>query len=71
MLRARKRVLARDSYSLRDGAREGVPIELTKAGRKLVRSQRRGGKRSLRARLQLVDAGRPTPVDLKRRVRLR
>jgi len=71
VLRARKRVIARDSYSLRDGAKEGVPVMLTKAGRKLVRAQRRGGKRSLRARLQLLDAGRPAPVDLKRRVRLR
>jgi predicted acyl esterase len=67
---SRKRALARDTYSLRDGAREGVPILLTKRGRKLIRNQRRGGFRSLRITLQLVDAGRPTPVGLTRRLRL-
>jgi len=71
VLRARKHVVARDAYSLRDGTREGVPIELTKAGKRLVRAQRRHGKRSLRVRVQLADAGRPTPVDLNRRLRLR
>lgn len=71
VLRARKRVVARDAYSLRDGSREGVPIELTKAGKRLLRSQRRHGKRSLRIRVQLTDAGRPAPVGLTRRLRLR
>jgi len=71
VLRARKRVLARDSYSMRDGAKEGVPVALTKAGRKLFSAKRRAGKRSLRIRLQLVDAGRPAPVALKRPLRLR
>jgi predicted acyl esterase len=71
VLKARKRVLARDAYSMRDGAREGVPVELTKAGRKLVAAKRRAGKRSLRIRVQLTDAGRPGPVALKRPVRLR
>jgi hypothetical protein len=71
VLRARKRVLARDAYSLRDGAREGVPIELTKAGKRLLRAQRRHGKRSLRIRVRLTDAGRPAPVGLTRRLRLR
>jgi hypothetical protein len=71
VLRARKRVLARDAYALRDGAREGVPIELTKAGKRLLRSQRRHGKRALRIRVQLTDAGRPAPVELARRLRLR
>ncbi len=71
VLKAKKRVLARDAYSIRDGAREGVPVELTKAGRKLVAAKRRAGKRSLKVRLQLRDAGRPTPVDLKRPLRLR
>jgi dienelactone hydrolase len=71
VLRARKRVVARDSYSLRDGSREGVPIELTKAGKRFVRSQRRAGRRSLRIRVRLTDAGRPAPVDLARRLRLR
>src|SRR5215218_4667486 len=36
LLRSGKRILARDSYSMRDGAKEGVPISLTKRGRKLV-----------------------------------
>jgi predicted acyl esterase len=71
VLRARKRVLGRDSYALRDGAREGVPVMLTKAGRKLVAAKRRAGKHSLRIRLQLADAGRPAPVGLTRRLRLR
>ncbi|HWO47184.1 MAG TPA: CocE/NonD family hydrolase C-terminal non-catalytic domain-containing protein, partial [Solirubrobacterales bacterium] len=71
VLRAGKRVLARDSYSLRDGAREGVPIELTKAGRKLVSAKRRAGKHALKIGLQLSDAGRPAPVNLTRPLRLR
>jgi hypothetical protein len=71
VLRTRKQVLARDAYSLRDGSREGVPIELTKAGKRLLRAQRRHGKRSLRIRVQLIDAGRPAPLDLTRRLRLR
>ena len=66
-----KRALARDLYSLRAGAREGVPILQTKRGRRLIRTQRRGGFRSLRVTLQLVDAGRPNPVGLTRRLRLR
>jgi len=71
VIRARKRVLARDSYSMRDGAKEGVPVALTKAGRKLLSAKRHAGRRSLRIRLQLVDAGRPGPVALKRPLRLR
>jgi fermentation-respiration switch protein FrsA (DUF1100 family) len=71
ILRSGKRILARDSYSLRDGAKEGVPIEMTKSGRKLSSSKRRAGKRSLKIRVQLTDAGRPAPVALKRPLRLR
>jgi predicted acyl esterase len=71
VLNAGKRVLARDSYSLADGASEGVPVELTKAGRRIVASQRRRGKRSFPVRLRLEDAGRPAPVALTRRLRLR
>ena len=70
-LRSRGRVLARDSYSLRDGARAGVPVTLTKAGRRLVSSKRQAGKRTLWLSLQLDDAGRPKPIDLTRRLRLR
>jgi hypothetical protein len=68
---SRKRALARDTYSLRDGAREGVPILKTRRGRTLIRKQRRAGLRALRITLQLVDAGRPTPIGLTRRLRLR
>lgn len=71
VLFSRKRTLARDTYSLRDGAREGVPILQTKRGRKLIRTQRRGGFRTLRITLQLLDAGRPTPIGLTRGLRLR
>jgi predicted acyl esterase len=70
-IRAGKRVLARGSYALGNGARERVGLRLTKAGRKLVASQRQAGKRSFRVRLQLADAGRPAPVDLSRRLHLR
>lgn len=66
-----RRVLARASYSLSDGAREGVPVGLTKAGRRLVASQRHRGRRSLPLRVRLEDAGRPAPLDLSRRLRLR
>jgi fermentation-respiration switch protein FrsA (DUF1100 family) len=71
LLRSGKRILARDSYSMRDGAKEGVPASLTKRGRKLVASKRRAGKRSLKIRLVLTDAGRPAPLSLKRPLRLR
>jgi predicted acyl esterase len=68
---AGKRTLARGSYSLSPGAKKRLRLRLTKAGRKIVASQRQSGKRSFRVRLQLSDAGRPTPVDLKRPLRLR
>jgi predicted acyl esterase len=71
VLRSGKRTLARDTYSMRDGAKEGVSISLTKRGRKLVSSKRRAGKRSLRIRVQLTDAGRPAAVAVKRPLRLR
>jgi fermentation-respiration switch protein FrsA (DUF1100 family) len=71
VLRSRKRVLARDSYSMRDGTKEGVPIDLTKTGRKLVAKKRRKGKRALKVRVQLTDAGRPATLVLKRPLRLR
>lgn len=71
VLRMGKRVLARDSYSMRDGAREGTPIDLTKSGRKFVFSKRHAGKRKLKIRVQLTDAGRPAPITLRRPLRLR
>lgn len=71
LLRSGKRVLARDAYSMRDGAKEGVPIDLTKTGRKLAAKKRRLGKRALKIRFQLTDAGRPAALNLKRPLRLR
>jgi len=71
LLRLGRRIVAADSYSLRDGAKEGAPVALTKAGKRIVVTSRRAGKRSLRIRLQIADRGRPAPVDLKRRLRLR
>ncbi|HEU5106537.1 MAG TPA: CocE/NonD family hydrolase [Solirubrobacterales bacterium] len=71
VLRSGKRILARDSYSMRDGTKEGVPIDFTKRGRKLISAKRRTGKRSLKVRLVLSDAGRPAPIGLKRPLRLR
>lgn len=71
VLKLGRRTVGVDSYSLRDGAREGVPVALTKAGKRIVSSGRRADKRSLRVRLRIADRGRPAPVDLKRRLRLR
>jgi predicted acyl esterase len=70
-LAAGKRTLARGSYSLPLLAKARVRARLTKAGRRLVASKRRAGKKSLRVRLELVDAGRPAPVELRRRLHLR
>ena len=70
-LRAARRTLARGSYSLADGARKRAGLRLTKAGRWLVASKRRAGERSFRIRLQLADAGRPAPVQLKRLLHFR
>jgi predicted acyl esterase len=67
-----KRTLARGSYSLAgSAAKQRAGLRLTKAGRRVVASQRRAGKRSFRIRIRLLDAGRPGPVDLKRRLHLR
>jgi hypothetical protein len=71
VLRRGKRIVASDSYSLRDGAREGVPVTLTRAGRKIVVAGRRAHRRSLRVRLRIVDGGRAAPLDLDRRLRVR
>jgi fermentation-respiration switch protein FrsA (DUF1100 family) len=70
-LRSGKRTLARGAYSLADGARQRVGLRLTKAGRRLLATQRRADKRSLRIRVRLVDAGRPAPVELRRALQLR
>lgn len=68
---AGRRRLALGRYSLADGAKRRALVRLSKAGRRIVAVQRRADKRSFRVRLQLVDAGRPTPVDLSRRLHLR
>jgi len=68
---ARKRVLARGIYSLADGAKKRVRLRLTKAGRKLIASHRRTGRPAFGVRVRLADAGRPAPLDLRRRLRLR
>jgi fermentation-respiration switch protein FrsA (DUF1100 family) len=68
---ARKRTLARGSYSLATGIRKRVNLRLTKTGRKIVASRRRAEKRSFKVRIKLVDAGRPAAVQLKRRLHLR
>jgi predicted acyl esterase len=65
-----KRVLARGSYSLNEGARASTRLRLTRAGRKALAKRRRSGHRSLPVRLRLEDAGRPSPVNLSRRLRL-
>ena len=70
-LGTRKRTLARGSYSLGNGARKRVRLRLTKAGRRIVASKRRAGRRSVRVRFRLVDEGRPAPVKLRRPLHLR
>jgi fermentation-respiration switch protein FrsA (DUF1100 family) len=70
-LRAGKRLLADGFYSLADRAKQRVRVKLTRAGRKIIAAQRRADKRSIRVKLRIVDAGRPTPVDLRRRLHLR
>jgi fermentation-respiration switch protein FrsA (DUF1100 family) len=65
-----KRALAVGRYSLTDGAKRRVLVRLTKAGRRIVASQRLADKRAFRIRLQLADAGRPAPVNLGRRLHL-
>jgi hypothetical protein len=71
----RRRVkLARGHYSLAAGTRRLVKLSLSKRGRKLVApvlARRAKTARRLRVRVTLTDAGRPAPLHLKRRVRLR
>ena len=66
-----RQTLARGSYSLAEGATRSARLRLTRSGRKALADRRRNGKRSLPVRLHLEDAGRPAPVDLARRLRLR
>jgi fermentation-respiration switch protein FrsA (DUF1100 family) len=66
-----KRLLAQGPYSLAASSKQKLRLRLTKAGRRIVAARRRAGKRSLAVKLQLTDAGRPAPLQLSRRARLR
>lgn len=70
VLKLGRRKLAAGSYALPSG-HSRLGLRLTKAGRKLLRTKRRAGKRKLKVGLRLIDAGRPAPVALKRPLRLR
>jgi hypothetical protein len=67
----KRRTLARGSYSLVNGITKRVNLRMTRAGRRIVASRRQAGKRSFKVRIKLEDAGRPAPVQLKRRLHLR
>ena len=69
-LKLGRRTLATGTYSTPAG-RTRLTLPLTKSGRKALANKRRAGKRGLRIKLHLEDAGRPAPVDLTRRLRLR
>ena len=71
VLRLRKRIVATDSYSMRSGAKEGTPVTLTRAGKKIVASGRRAGKRLLRIRLRIAVRGRLQRLVLNRGLRFR
>ena len=64
-------LLAKGSYSLAQGASKQVRLPLTKAGRRLVKAQLGGGRRSqtLAGVVQLNDSGRPM-LTLNRPVHL-
>ena len=66
-----KRKLSAGSYSLAAWKKQRVRLRLTKAGRKIVASQGRAGKRSFKVRIKLEDSGRPAPVQKNRRLHLR
>lgn len=66
-----RRKLASGSYSILNGKAPRLRLRLTAAGRKLVASHRRAGDRSFQVRVQLRDAGQPTPQTLSRSLRLR
>jgi dienelactone hydrolase len=70
-LAAKKRKLATGSYSIRDGKTPKLRLRLTPTGRKLIAAHRRAGYRPLPVKVQLRDAGEPTPQTLSRRLRLR
>jgi fermentation-respiration switch protein FrsA (DUF1100 family) len=69
-LRSGSRKLAGGSYSIPAGQTTRLRLRLTKAGRRLVRSKRRAGRRSFPVEVELSDSGRPSPLALSRRLRL-
>lgn len=68
-LRTGKRKVAAGSYAISSG-RKRVKLLLSKAGRAIVANRSRKEKRSFRVRLTIADAGRPAPVELRRRLHL-
>lgn len=68
-LRVGKRKVAAGSYDIPSGVQR-LTFKLTKAGRAIVANRFRKEKRSFRVRLTLADAGRPAPVELRRRLHL-
>jgi dienelactone hydrolase len=69
-LKLGRRALASGIYAIPVG-RARLTLSLTKAGRRALANKRRAGKRGLRIKLHLEDAGHPAPFDLTRRLRLR
>jgi hypothetical protein len=69
-LKLGRRTLVTGTYSTPAG-RSRLTLLLTKTGRKALAKKRRAGKRGARIKIQLEEAGRPAPVDLTRRLRLR
>jgi fermentation-respiration switch protein FrsA (DUF1100 family) len=68
-LRLGKRKLAAGSYDIPSGLKR-LTLSLSRAGRAIVANRYRKEKRSFRVRLVLEDAGRPAPVELRRRLHL-
>jgi fermentation-respiration switch protein FrsA (DUF1100 family) len=62
--------LAKGDYSLTSGTATNARVPLTKGGRNLVKSSVADGSRSIPARLQLDDSGRPSALTLNRAVQL-
>jgi fermentation-respiration switch protein FrsA (DUF1100 family) len=68
-LRVGKRKVAAGSYDIPRGLQR-LTLTLSKAGRAIVANRYRKEKRSFRIRLVLADAGRPAPIELRRRLHL-
>jgi hypothetical protein len=63
--------LASGSYSINSGATLRIKLPLTPAGRKWIAARRRGHRRNVPIHLTFNDAGRSTPLELKRPVHVR